>query len=397
MPDQRRRKFLRNAGIAVGLGTSLAGCTGGDGGGGGGGGDGGGDGDGGDGGDGGGGQMTTQQQLQDITIGFPPWGPYNLVIAHSQEEGIWDEEFNDAGYNVDVQATWEDATLFAAGKTNVSAISTVEATSMAKNNNREFTAFGEQVLPPHGYLVKVGGPYDAANTGGQQATMDKLVEDQAKFGIGSWSAGSLPYGKIAIEQLFGYDLSEEGDFNVIAVDYAAMPKLLMQDELAIGMNSPLHGAAPQLAAGDLTGLWWDINLWTEEFGAVPPLGNFIMDTEYFEENRAAAEAMLRVFQRSNTWIWENVDSIAESDQAVEALPVETKEAAKVALDWMVKLTGEWNEYIWPPDPAMSQDDVDANSGYLDLAADYGGVPSDWNDYISYESIDTGIDVDVPTY
>lgn len=381
-----RRRFLKATGAGA-MVAGLAGCTGG---GGDGGDDGGGGGDdGGDGGDGtasdgtGGGceSMTTVN-----AAGVPVGLPIEISINHVQDSGRWDELWEEDCYEVDLQLTFEDVSLFAAGQVDLDTFSYVEAARLGVEQDQQIVPIGDIESVIQGVHVEAGGPYDPDNTGSVQASIDKLVEDGATFAVDSWASGSLPYAQIIMDREFGYTLAEnEGDFNGQTTDYGTMPQLLLRGELGAAVFAGTTAGAPELESGEIKPLFWLAPKLQELGLGVGPLASIITRQSYVEEEPEAVLNWLEVWDDGIQYIHDNVDSLAEQPEMQEMLNVENQAQAEWILDLVVK--GEngagGNPLLAEPPVSLTEESIENKRSLISTMVDVGQIPPEWEDHVTF--------------
>lgn len=378
-----RRRFLKATGGTALVG-GLAGCMGGDGGDGGGGGDGGDGGDGGSGGSGNGDCESTQTfQAAWPPVCLPIECPYNYMQETGRMEEIWGEDC----MALESDFTFEDGSLFAADQIKFTSMSFVEAARLGVEQDQQFVSYGDIEDVIQGLHVKTGGPYDPENTGGVQATFDKIVEDDALFAIDSWAAGSLPYVQIIIQEQYGYELAEDGgDFRVQTTDYGTHPQLLLRDEVAVGHFAGTSAGQAEFVNGDITTLWWISTVMQNELGtAPPPLASLTGRQNFWEENPKAVQNNLQTWNEGLEWFRDNVDSFPSEQEMQESLNSENEEQAQWILDLVVKgENGAGGTPLLSETPiGLTEDDIENKLTLIGQMEDLGQVPSGWEDHITF--------------
>lgn len=383
---QSRRRYIQQTASVASLGVigGLAGCSG-DGDNGSSGGNGGSSGT--SGGDGGGGSF----KLTAI-----PSSPSALVLNHVIESGTLDEKVQEAGYDsVDAQLTWEGPPQFAAGQSDMAVgdMSGIEAARMGAERDIDLSVMGRITSNYVGMLVERGGDYDPENTGDVQATVDAIVEDNANLGIPGWESGSVPPSQIIMQENFGISLAEDGgDLNAISADYGAIPQLLLDGELAMGLTAPPLGAAPNFVEDppSVKPLYWNSSELIDAGYGVPPLGDVITRQSFADENEEAVSAVLEAYQEGVEWFLEDPVSVAtESTDNMEIVGASNEQEAEFIVSW--SFDSQENEYApdWPPfyeDPHATDDWIQQNEEFLASTADIGQIPETWDEHVEYRSV-----------
>lgn len=364
-----RRRFMEAAGAAgVVATTGLAGCLGG-----------------GDGGDGSDGSDGGSEERQTVSLTTVPVGlPQGIVVQHWQDTDILANTFEARGYDLEFRQTFEDATLFAAGQSDLSNVSTIEAARLAVEQDMDLVVFGGVLSVVHGMYVATGSPYDPDEAGSVQAAVDRIVDDQAQVGIQSWASGNIPLQQRIFREVFGYEFTQEGgDFNVFTTDYGTMPQLIKDGELAMGSNTPIVAGIADLVAGDIKSLFYVRNVYAEQGWGNPPLNNLTTTREFYESEPGAVLACLNAWGQSTEWLHENADEIAGSQSGREALNMANEEQARYLLDLYVTLDGAIDYETIPRDPGFTADEIDKATTFLEGAEEVGQIPSGWQDGVEF--------------
>ncbi|MFB6130275.1 MAG: hypothetical protein ABEJ28_05580 [Salinigranum sp.] len=417
-PDRqiRRRRFLKTGALSTaGILGALAGCTGGSGSPGGTGGGSGGENSGTSGGttsqgDGGsaGGSSTAEStsgnnvgnaggaaQSKKIRIAAAPLGLLTLPWKqHVEQNGIFEGKMQDAGYpKYNVTWTWEEKVLGASGQADIIVtIGSIEAARLGGNRNLDVVANAAGLLTQYqGWIVKKGGKYDPAVAGSQQKSMDRLVNDNAKVGIGDWAGGHVPPDQLIIKQNWGYDFSENGDFNVITSDYSTLSKLLSEGKLDVAVTGPPLHAPEMMPSSDFkTAPIYQIPPMLKEMGFQEnnfALANCVTTKKFADENSDATKAFLSALHEGMTWMSDAVDSnpdqVLKTKQDITALSAQTKKEAEFILDWSYH---NYDIPITPPNFQLTDEYIKSDKEALKKAAGVGQVPKNWQDHFGYNKI-----------
>ncbi|WP_143825109.1 substrate-binding domain-containing protein [Natrinema ejinorense] len=358
----QRRTFIKGLGTAATIGA-LSGCMGG-------GGNGGGSGPG---------------------MAMAPDGMMGVWMDHIvNETSILEDTMDEAGYEMTIDSSWEDAALFASGQATFSTFSSLEAAQLAGQRDQNLVVFG-RIHPQYmGWMVDTGGDYDPDNTGSVQASIDALVEDDALVGIGAWNGGHVPTDTIAMDQVYGYEFSEEGgDFNVTTADYVAIPTLINDGELAAGSTSPEHGGARFLTDGqeDLTKLFWGADLAAEEGFGIPQLNSLVTTQEFWDQEQEAVEAFTDAFQQGIDWFLDDPKGhVLDNEDYIEMLGAQNAAQAEYIIDWGLNLEYDTDTQMVYEDVTMSEDAIAADREFIEYSESIGFVPEGWSENISFETI-----------
>ncbi|SFR64309.1 hypothetical protein [Halogeometricum limi] len=368
-----RRTFLKAAGIASA--TTFAGCLGGSNSGGSG--------------NGGGGGSGSEQSEVNITLA--PDGFLGIIMDHIHKDtDILSDAMSEVGYTANVQTSWEDSALFASGGPDFSTMSSLEAALLATEREMDLSVIG-RISPQYmGWMVDTGGDYDPDETGSVQASIDAIVEDDALVGIGAWNGGHVPSDTIALQEVFGYEFSQEGgDFRVTTADYIAIPQLINDGKLAAGSTSPEHGGAKFLAGGkdEITELFWGTDVAKENGLGVPQLNSLITTQEFVEQHGDAAAAMQSALKEGVAWLFDDPKGIMTEEAHIEQLGVNTAEEAEYIVDWGINLEYNLQTPMMFEDPSLTDSFIEADKTAIQQANDIGFVPDGWQDRITYTQVD----------
>lgn len=371
MRDIDRRSYLQSAG-AVGS-TAVAGLTAGclsslTGGG--------------DGGDGGSGDLTK------VSIASAPTPTTKLEIVYLREEtDILTGVMNDIGYDPEVQLTWDELPQFLGGNADIApSMGTSEAANLAVERDFDLTAHARSTPQHTGLYVQKGGDYDPDEVGGKQAAVDNIVSDGAKFGIGGWGLGTIPAYRFIFGEKYGYDFSEDGDFNVVTGDFPTLSRSVASGDIAAGGSGPPYG---------LWGVRDEVKplFWNQE--ELPDIGfdkltlcisNGITRTSFAEEHPEACAAWFGLEKHAHEHMANNIDEIAGRSSVQESLNVPSKEAAAWVLSFRYKAENTDNEHPASlQDVAFTDERIQTDKEALQAGEELGFIKSGWEESLSYRS------------
>jgi hypothetical protein len=316
-----------------------------------------------------------------------------MVADHILEDtDILQTEMEERGYSAEILRSWEETALFASGGPDFSFMSVLEATRLSSERGMDLAAFGRIAPMFMGWWVEKGGPYDPADIGGAQATMDKIVNDGANVGIGSWAGGHVPVDQIGIGEAYDYTFSEdENEFETVTADYIAIPQLVLQGDLDVGSTAPIFGVALHL---DDNGeprhreVFNGAGLLDELGIGVPPFNNFITTQGFMDENEGAAEALLHAWHQGMSWLNDDpMGRVMEDEQDhFEQIGVENEAQAQYVIDWGVDMNMD-NDYPYNyVDVEYTDDRVEGERNFLDQAQQRGFVPEGWGDRLTHVQV-----------
>lgn len=382
-----RRTFLKTAGVAGAVGGSitLAGCMGGGEGGDGGGGGEGGDG-GGDGGSTGGGEQPT------IRLTRFPGHTDGVIHDYMQNEGILDQHMSDAGFNYEIQDPVADISLFLSDKTiDQVNMGTLEAARLVAEQDVNLVCAGRINSIFYGTYVREGGELDPANSGSIEATWTRVAEEDRPVGIYSWGLGNIPGEQVFLQTQFGLDLSETGgDFsNVVVADPAAVPNLLVDGDIDVGMMAPSYSPPGPVANDEITPLYSLVGKFNDLGYGVPHLDGPVWRQATIEERPEAARAYNDALTEAMNWFyesgWEN--EVPSNEEYYENLNSPDSELAAWQCNWLTA----WNTgndvpgTDAPSQPTLyngahlTDDWISRNREYVNRAGEQGLISDSWSE------------------
>ncbi|WP_276298727.1 hypothetical protein [Haloarcula ordinaria] len=317
-------------------------------------------------------------------------------MAYAEEEGIIEEEMSAAGYEYNVQWTFEGPALFASGQTQIAFdVSTIEAARLANQRDMNLTVAAKMMTDNIGMVLPADSEYAPSQTGGQQETLDKIVEDDARIGILGWSAGHIPIDQILMSEIWGKALQpEDGDFNVVEANPGALPELMKEGEIVMAANSPAHGSGEELMSGEFVDLFYGSDEISKRDLGIAPLINTVVTDEFMENHRPAVEAAVRAWNRGTDWFYESgVDDIPGNSTYMEQFGVEDPEVAEYITKW--HLTADYKDIpsayetdtpIYHDDPYIDDEWLAMNEQFMNNAVEVGQAPENWQDLVTYAKL-----------
>lgn len=302
------------------------------------------------------------------------------------EAGILQEEYyEEEGYRINFDFSWEEIPLLAGDQADIVTMSVQDATNLALEREQNISLFGACLTSVHGWGVKAGGPYDPANTGSSQATIDEIVEDQSLVAIRSWATSGLPFRQTIIDQFFGYELVEGGDFDVQTSEYSTIPELIVDDELAAGTIMPMAGGGlSQLQNDEIEMIWWDRNEYVEQDWGLPMMQNIACYSEFAQEHPGAVRATLRAWNDAATEIHQTIDEVIRDAESYEQFGVGNEEDAQFLADLYINVETDFIEHPCVFEDVRITDDLLEGWHQAEgLGAELGYVPEEWNEVVDF--------------
>lgn len=363
-----RRRFIQAS--SIGAVTTVAGCTSLTGGGGG------------NNNNGSGGSGSPK-----VNLTMSPEGFQGIVMDHIHNEtNILKNRLKEAGYQPNVQRTWKGKTLFAAGGPDFSTIGSLECATLGPEREIPLAVNAKMAPQWTGMLVKAGSKYDPANTGSAQATFDMVVDENANVGLGGWAQGHLPADRIVVKENYGYDLSEDGDFKIQMTDLFAIPKLLMEEKIAIGPGAPILGAAPMMMKNppELKPLYWIANELNNMGYGAANLNCWTTTQKFAKENPKAVKAVVQSWREGMKWFFENPVGLAKSH--AEMIGAKNKAQARYMAKWGILNEYDMNTSMLYKDIQVDDQFIKSDKDFLSRVAELGLVPDDWSDWLNYRQV-----------
>lgn len=371
-----RRSYIKQLGVTGAVfGTgALAGCTGGQSGS---------EGDGDQSGTDGSGETRT------IRITMGPGGFQGPVVDYiANQTSVLQDRIENAGdYSVEIQPSWEGASLFASGGPDFAGIGPLEAAELGSERDLEL-AVNAKVAPNFvTWWVENGGPYDPEETGSVQASIDKMYADGARHAHGSWGSGHVAADKYIHQEVFGHTFEEGGDLDVVTSSYSAIPQLIMDGELDSGAGWFNTNTQQVQDPPGLTSLYTCVDTVRNNDLGTNTLNAWTTTQEFAENNPEAVQAFVEAWQEGMNWLFDApMERFQESEDYREQIQAETVEEAEWSVEWAL-LGGHDTEFpVVYEDVSMGDEWIESNKEFIDNAAALGQVSEDWQDHISYRQV-----------
>lgn len=360
-PGLNRRSLLRaGAGVATAGLVGLAGCSGGSGGG-----------------------------SSSITVASAPTPTTKLQANYLREQtDIFESVYDELGYEAELQLTWDELSLFMGGQADLApSVGSVEAANLASEQDQQLRAHAVTAPQHTGLYVRTGSEYDPAEAGSVQAAVDALAES-GKVGIGGWGLGTIPAYRMIFRERFGYEFSENGDFEVVTSEFPTLASLVAKGDIDAGGSGPPYNLWS--VRDELTPLFWNQNQ-VAEMGfprRSVAIGNGVSRADYAEENEDAVAAYFGMLRRANEYLRDNIDTVAAKSETQEVLGADSEEQAKWVLEFRLK--AEHSPNTVPASPVqngLSDEYIEQDKQALSKAAGMGNVPADWDEGFGYQRLD----------
>ena len=323
-----------------------------------------------------------------ISIVSAPTPTTKLEVKYLREEtNILEGVMDEIGYDSEVQLTWDELPQFLGGNADIApSMGTTAAANLAVEREFNLTAHARSTPQHTGLYVRKGSDYDPDEIGGKQAAVDNIVQDGAKFGIGGWGLGTIPAYRFIFKEKYGYDFSQEGEFNVVTGEFPTLSRSVANGDIAAAGSGPPYGL-------------WDVRdkvkplFWNQE--ELPDIdfhkltmciSNGITKTSFAEEHPKAVAAWFGLEKRAHEHMANNVEDIASRDSVQKSLNVPSKEAAAWVLDFRYNAKHTNNEY-----PASLQeigfieDRIETDKNAIKAGEELGFIESGWEESLNYNA------------
>ncbi|WP_254533267.1 hypothetical protein [Natrinema gelatinilyticum] len=338
------------------------------------------------------------EDATEVIAAVPPTGWWAVLRKLASDEGYYKQAAEELGTKAvfTFKNTWDDVPTWTSGKADIAQFGALEASRIGPRREIPITVFGKFVPLNFGPMVKTGGKYDPKKTGGVKQSIDKIVNDNAKFGIGSWGGADATAYDVAMAENFNYRFKEDGgDFSVVTAGYFTMGKQVADGKLAVGSSGEGMGAAPQMMNGDIKPLFWLKDLVSKAvFGqenkwGFPTMQNLVTRTEFYENNKKAIQVYYQAQEKALQKLRKDpLSVITRSKDYVETMGAGSEEEAKFIVNYGINLEGT-DSLPAPKHPAiydttaMSDQYVQTQSDFLNKVAQKGLTEKNWGDYVQH--------------
>jgi hypothetical protein len=189
-----------------------------------------------------------------------------------------------------------------------------------------------------------------------------------------------------IEEEYGYNFSEGGDFNVQTASYGQLGQLVSEGKLDMANTGPtVH--TPQLMGDnpELTAVFWEAEKLTElgfnqnNLG----LGNMISTKSYADEHPEALDALVEAWNEGLSWMAEqSPDDLIQTDEDVQTMGATSKKEAKFIIRWAFNT---FEKPVTPSTVSLTDEFAQSDKAALTQVADMGMIPGGWEDVVSYRT------------
>lgn len=367
-PGISRRTAIKGAGVGM---LGLAGCLGGSGG----------DGDSGD----SNGGQTQSAENKDIGMALAPGGMSGVIMDYLEKDTtILSDTMDEAGYNIEVQRTYDDVTLFGSGQLEFAYPSPIGAARMASQRDINISLLSKNTHMFPAWYTRPGTQFDPAEVGSLQQAIDNLAAN-GTYGTARWSAGTIPATQ-AIFDHYGYDLKKQGgDVDLVVGGFEAMDQAVVQGKLDVATGSPMSGAAPDLIADPpKVALVLQIIEEIKNIGlGAPALNSWACRPSFLESDRAAAEALLSAWKEGVNWFFDDAQNILIQEDHFDNISVNSEAGAEYVHEWGIENQYALKEPVAIQDFRWTEEMASNSRSYLERSQELDQLSSGWSDKLTY--------------
>lgn len=326
-----------------------------------------------------------------------PISEFFVVHKYMTRAGIFASEAQQQCYQAAYEFKLQDLPDFLSGRSYFEEGDPLEIGRIREEMGaEEMVIFAKHSSTFTGVFAKAGGPYDPEVTGSRQASVDKMVENDDRFGIFSWGTGNTPANQVIMGKIFGYEMVQEGgDLNVFSVSPAQIPQLLLNDELALATTSPAHGGGKYIYNDEIVPLWWDNLILPENDLGRPNFANYFTTRELLDNAPEGIGAFFRAHQKACTWFHEKGPEVVPQDSELNGAfaNTENQEQVQWVMDFITAAERGIVDEVKHANPApatykntfISKDFVQENIDFGNAGAELGLIPEDWADGMTFET------------
>jgi hypothetical protein len=306
-----------------------------------------------------------------------------------ERRGTLEENFEEAGYDPEINYSWGGATLFASGKMDIVHISPLELARLGPERDVNTACVGRVCGEFEGFWTRPGTAYDPDEAGSIQAAVENIIQDNAQLAHGSWAGGNIPPSKIFMDQ-YGYEYVEGGDFKIATANYTTIPRLLVEEgELDAALTSPMHGGGRYAMDEEMVPIAQYPPWFQENYDFVPPLVNVVCKSDFLDENEDAARAMVQTWDTGMDWLYEQGTEAIQTEDHVSQLGCKTMEGAKYVIEYGLgnDVPFAMDEEFLFQNSFLTDDYIEGQEQFLSTVGERGLVGSNWEDYVEFAKLE----------
>ena len=325
-----------------------------------------------------------------MDIASSPIGLQLMIHRIMEEEGLLEKYGEPAGIEYNIQETWDSVALLAGDQVDMAvSVGAAEAAQIGPEREIELAMHGVMLTQYPGMIVREDSEYATSETGGVQESWDAIQEDQAAVGIGGWGLSMTPLAGLIHNDVFGYDFSEDGDYNILTADFASLPTLLADGELDVAQTSPFNDASslnynPETDEMDgFEALYW-ITDKMGDMGYDPlscSIGNFLTRADFSDENHEAVTGFVSAWQEAVDIFYQDDPTEFVTD-FVNEFNAEDEEEAQAMVEW----TMNRNHEVLTSNVEIDEQFIENDLAALERMSEIGVVGEDWDDWITYNPV-----------
>lgn len=364
-----RRSFIKSGIAATGTASLLAGCSGGNGGGGG--------------------------DTPEVRLTSFPGHTDGVIHTYIERNGILEDNMNEAGYDFTMQNPFEDISIFVSDQSAQVNMGSLEAARLAVRQEVDLAICGHINSIFYSSFVREGSDLDPEVSGGIENSWNIVAEEDRRVGIISWGLGNIPGEQVLLQSQYGLSLQEEGgDFsNVVTADPAAIPNLLVNGDIDVGMMAPTFSPPGPLYEGEITPMYILSDKMIRDGFGIPHLDGPVFKQSFVDDHPDAVRAYLDALDEAMQWLYESgMDEIPTDEELRSNMNAPNPELSRFQLQWLTAWkTGNevadanGDPVVTPEHPTLydgsylSDDWIEQNRNYVNNAGENGLIAEEWSE------------------
>lgn len=327
-------------------------------------------------------------QNKEIMLAAAPGGLLGLIMDYLEAQtDILTSNMEEAGYDITIERTYDDVSLFASGNSQFAAPAPIEASRLASEREINVAIHATLTQVFSGLLTRTGSEFDPNEAGGVEEAIATIAETDAQLNFGQWSGGLAPNLQV-IMQDYGYELVQDGgDFNVFTGGgFENTAEAIRQGQIDVGTGSPMTGAAASLVSDppEITVVFY-INNEIQRLG----FGRSFLNTwttrqSFAEEDGEAVTALLDSWEEGLSWFMDDAENILMDEENWDFIDASTEEEARYIYEWGIEGSRGMDTPVLYDDFRMTEDRASNITEFLNtIQQEYGQAPEDWSDWVEF--------------
>jgi ABC-type nitrate/sulfonate/bicarbonate transport system substrate-binding protein len=208
----------------------------------------------------------------------------------------------EAGYEYEIKRTFGYPSLYTSGQVDVIFENPPMLARMAAEQDIESVQLGVNAKNPLMASVSADSPYRVSETGSPQNSIQQAAEDGSTFGITGWVTAATALHQMLYDEWGVTMTQDESDFEVVTTQFPAVTNLILEGDLDLGVNWPVHPGHCEaaLSGPDIVPLfdYYDVQ---DELGFDAPLtlGGPATRAEKWEQDREGVVAFCQAMNEAS--------------------------------------------------------------------------------------------------